>query len=263
MTQPGTLTAAALADAVAAIDATVVFASPAALRNVVADRAPTSTPAQRGALAGVRLLMSAGAPVPAALLDAVRGVLPRGRGAHPVRHDRGAAGHRRLRSTRSTPPGPGKGVCVGRPLPGVEVGGQPAVADGRRRRRRRPREPGVTGEICVARRRTSRTATTRCGPTERAAPATPGWHRTGDVGHLDAEGRLWVEGRLVHVITTADGVVTPVGVEQRVEALDGVAAAAVVGVGPAGHPAGGRRRGARAGDRGPARRRTAAGRRWR
>ena len=38
----------------------------------------------------------------------------------------------------------------------------------------------------------------------------------------------------MHVITTADGPVTPVGVEQRVEALDGVAAAAVVGVGPAG-----------------------------
>ena len=36
VTAPGTLTAAALADAVAAVRATVVFASPAALRNVVA-----------------------------------------------------------------------------------------------------------------------------------------------------------------------------------------------------------------------------------
>ena len=39
VTAPGTLTAAALADAVAAVDATVVFASPAALRNVVATAA--------------------------------------------------------------------------------------------------------------------------------------------------------------------------------------------------------------------------------
>ena len=38
VTAPGTLTAAALADAVAAVDATVVFASPAALRNVVGHR---------------------------------------------------------------------------------------------------------------------------------------------------------------------------------------------------------------------------------
>ena len=36
VTQPGTLTAAALGDAAAAIDATVVFASPAALANVLA-----------------------------------------------------------------------------------------------------------------------------------------------------------------------------------------------------------------------------------
>jgi acyl-coenzyme A synthetase/AMP-(fatty) acid ligase len=54
------------------------------------------------------------------------------------------------------------------------------------------------------------------------------------VGHLDAAGRLWVEGRLVHVITTADGPVTPVGIEQRVQAVAGVDAAAAVGVGPTG-----------------------------
>lgn len=37
-----------------------------------------------------------------------------------------------------------------------------------------------------------------------------------------------------HVITTAAGVVTPVGPEQRIEAVDGVSRAAVVGVGPQG-----------------------------
>ena len=45
----------------------------------------------------------------------------------------------------------------------------------------------------------------RLWATEQASSRDPGWHRTGDVGHLDADGRLWVEGRLVHVITTADG----------------------------------------------------------
>lgn len=77
--------------------------------------------------------------------------------------------------------------------------------------------------------------------TERAsrrveAPSDAGarWHRTGDVGHLDAEGRLWVEGRLAHVVVTADGVVTPVGVEQQVEGVDAVDRAALVGVGPRG-----------------------------
>ena len=67
-----------------------------------------------------------------------------------------------------------------------------------------------------------------------AASVRGGGHRTGDVGHLDEQGRLWIEGRLQHVITTARGPVTPVGLEQRVEGLPGVRGAAAVGVGPAG-----------------------------
>jgi acyl-coenzyme A synthetase/AMP-(fatty) acid ligase len=55
------------------------------------------------------------------------------------------------------------------------------------------------------------------------------------VGHLDDEGRLWVEGRMVHIITTAAGPVTPVGIERAVtDSLPGLARAAAVGVGPAG-----------------------------
>ena len=70
--------------------------------------------------------------------------------------------------------------------------------------------------------------------TERGSSRTKGWHRTGDVGHLDDDGRLWVEGRLVHVVRTASGPVTPVGPEQRIERLGEVSMAAVVGVGPVG-----------------------------
>jgi len=36
---------------------------------------------------------------------------------------------------------------------------------------------------------------------QRESVRTAGWHRTGDVGHFDAAGRLWVEGRLAHVVT--------------------------------------------------------------
>ena len=63
VTKPETLTAVALADAAAAINASVVFASPAALRNVVATAAELE-PLQRTVLGRVRLLMSAGAPIP-------------------------------------------------------------------------------------------------------------------------------------------------------------------------------------------------------
>ena len=54
--------------------------------------------------------------------------------------------------------------------------------------------------------------------TQQASARDAGWHRTGDVGHLDADGRLWIEGRLAHVLVTADGVLTPVGLEQRAQA---------------------------------------------
>jgi acyl-coenzyme A synthetase/AMP-(fatty) acid ligase len=35
-------------------------------------------------------------------------------------------------------------------------------------------------------------------------------------GHIDASGRLWVEGRLVHIIHTGGGAVTPVPIERIV-----------------------------------------------
>jgi acyl-coenzyme A synthetase/AMP-(fatty) acid ligase len=94
-------------------------------------------------------------------------------------------------------------------------------------------QPEVTGEICVAAQHV-KSHYDRLWVTERTSSRNLGWHRTGDVGHLDHYGRLWVEGRLVHVITTPDGPVTPVGVEQAIEALDEVAMAALVGIGPVG-----------------------------
>ncbi len=90
VTRPATLTASALAEAVLAVEATVIFASPAALRNV-AETADELTAEQRSALAAVRTVLSAGAPGPAVAAAPGAGA-DAGRGtAHPVRHDRGAA----------------------------------------------------------------------------------------------------------------------------------------------------------------------------
>lgn len=230
VTAPGSLTAAALADAAAAVDATVVFASPAALRRVVATAADLS-PQRRTALARVRLLMSAGAPVPASLLRSLRAVLP---AADP---------HTPYGMTEVLPvtdvslaeieaAGTGDGVCVGRPLPGVDVRVSPLSPDGKADGGLTDR-PVVPGEVCV-RAAHVKDRYDALWALERSTSRDPGWHRTGDVGHLDADGRLWIEGRLQHVVTTAAGPVTPVGIEQRVEAVDGVSAAAAVGVGPAG-----------------------------
>jgi acyl-coenzyme A synthetase/AMP-(fatty) acid ligase/pimeloyl-ACP methyl ester carboxylesterase len=230
VTAPGTLTAAALADAAAAVDATIVFASPAALVNIVATQ-DGLTDAHRAALAGVRLVMSAGAPVPASLLRAVQRLTPN------------AELHTPYGMTEALPvadislvgidaAGAGNGVCVGRPLPGVDLAVSPLSPDGTVDGPLVD-TPEVTGEVCV-RSPHVKDRYDRLWATERDSSRNPGWHRTGDVGHLDDDGRLWIEGRLVHVVTTADGPVTPVALEQRVQGLDGVRAAAVVGVGPVG-----------------------------
>ena len=152
---PATLTATALAEAVAAVGATVVFASPAALRNVAATAAAL-TPELRRHLGGVRTLLSAGAPVPVPLLREIQALLPQRRAAHPVRHDRGPARHRhhpRPRSSRPWPtPGPAAdGVCVGRPLPGVRLALDPLDATGRPAGALET-GPGVTGRDLRGRR---------------------------------------------------------------------------------------------------------------
>ncbi len=238
VTKPGRLTAAALADAAAAIDATVVFASPAALRNVVATAGALSA-GQRRALSGVRLVMSAGASVPAELLRQVAGVLSN------------ADLHTPYGMTEALPltdislaeierAGMGEGVCVGRPVAGVCLRIAPLDSSGVATDTLSAHH-GVTGEIW-ARADHIRDRYDSAWMTDMAAAAYPGWHRTGDVGHLDAQGRLWVQGRTVHIISTPDGPVTPVGIELRVQAAlagSGLAVGqnadvAAVGVGPAG-----------------------------
>jgi acyl-coenzyme A synthetase/AMP-(fatty) acid ligase/pimeloyl-ACP methyl ester carboxylesterase len=230
VTAPGTLTASAVADAAAAVDATIVFASPAALVNIVATE-DDLTDDQRGALAGVRLVMSAGAPVPASLLRAVQRLTPNAE-LHTPYGMTEALPVADISLAEIEAAGAGNGVCVGRPLPGVDLAVSPLSPDGSADRPL-AEDVDVTGEVCV-RAAHVKDRYDRLWATERASSRNPGWHRTGDVGHLDHLGRLWVEGRLVHVVTTADGPVTPVGPEQRVQGLDGVRAAAVVGVGPAG-----------------------------
>lgn len=241
VTAPRTLTACALADAAAAIDATVVFASPAALRNVAATSGGL-TAEGTAALKRVELLLSAGAPVPEPLLAEVQRLLP-GASLHtpygmtealPVtdislEQIRAAAAD----ADSGTKPGAGNGVCVGWPVHGARVAVIPLAADGTAPGSTPVTEAGVTGEILVSAPHV-KDAYDRLWLTEKASAAGSGWHRTGDVGHFDADGRLWVEGRLAHIVTAPAGVVTPVGAEQAIERLAGIRMAAIVGVGPAG-----------------------------
>ncbi|MGB5381281.1 MAG: alpha/beta fold hydrolase [Acidimicrobiia bacterium] len=230
VTSPGSLTAKSLTAAIRAIDATLVFASPAALRNVVATAGDMSVE-DASALESIRLLMSAGAPVPAAVLRAAGELLP---GAEP---------HTPYGMTEVLPvadislaeieaAGTGDGVCVGRPVPGVDVAIDPLVRE-TGEILTLSTEAGVVGEVCI-RAPHMRDGYDKLWMTQHAASQPEGWHRSGDVGHLDEDGRLWIEGRMGHIVTTSDGPVTPVGIEHEASSIAGVAAAAVVGVGPPG-----------------------------
>ncbi|MEC5191016.1 MULTISPECIES: alpha/beta fold hydrolase [unclassified Arthrobacter] len=241
VTAPRTLTAQALADAAAAIGATVVFASPAALRNVLATRDSLSRSGHQ-ALERVELLLSAGAPVAEPLLAAVQEILPSASLHTPYGMTEALPvtdiSLEQIRAAEAdaatgTMAGAGNGVCVGLPVHGARVALIPLAADGTAPGDKPVTVPAVTGEILVCAPHVKE-AYDRLWLTQRDSARTAGWHRTGDVGHLDAAGRLWVEGRLAHVVTAPDAVITPVGAEQAIERLHGVGLAAVVGVGPAG-----------------------------
>lgn len=229
VTKPGTLTAEALGAAAESVDATIVFASPAALANVV--RTSSGVDPRLGR---VRLALSAGAPVPVATLRAVHELIPT------------AELHTPYGMTECLPvadvsldeidaAGAGRGVCVGRPVPGAEVFVAPLGFDAAAAVVAVP--PGVTGEVLVRTPWVSDGYDRRWATQRDARPldaAGRRWHRSGDVGHVDAEGRLWIEGRSVHVVHTDRGPVTPVPVEVAAERVEGVHRSAAVGVGPIG-----------------------------
>lgn len=245
VTRPKTLTASALASAAAAIDASVVFASPAALVNVVAT-ADGLNAEQRAALAKVQTVLSAGAPIPVPLLEALSALVPNASLHTPYGMTEGLpvtdVSFEMIRQAiaEGTPNAAGEvldpfardGVCVGFAVYGAAVAIAPLLQDGSVADEM-THEPGVTGEILVSAPHVKDRYDT-LWVTEEQSISTPGWHHTGDVGHLDASGRLWVEGRLAHVLLTSQGVLTPVAAEQSAESLPEVRRAALVAVGPAG-----------------------------
>ncbi|WP_327104320.1 fatty acid CoA ligase family protein [Nonomuraea glycinis] len=214
---------------------TSVFAAPALL-----DRLARHCVARGVVLGTVESVLVAGAPLPLPTLQRVRACLPAGArvlsvyGATeclPVAAIEGrglAAGH-----TAS----PGTGTCLGLPVPGAEVR-VIGVTDGPigRWSDDLPVPPGVVGEIVVASPAVSdpylddpeATALARIHDGDRV------WHRMGDLGHLDEQGRLWFAGRKSERVRTRDGDLCTDHVESLLAGLPGVRRTALVGVGPVG-----------------------------
>ena len=119
----------------------------------------------------------------------------------------------------ATPSGVRRPGSVGQPIPGVEV--RIELPDGG------TAAPGEDGEICV------RGSTLMRGywnsPDETAYALRGGWLHTGDVGHLDDEGWLYVVDRIKDLIIRNGFNVYPRDVEDVLLAHPAVAGAAVVG----------------------------------
>ena len=72
-------------------------------------------------------------------------------------------------------------------------------------------------------------------PEETSQAFREGWFRTGDIGAMDADGRLYYRGRKKEMIVTSDGLnVFPEDVEEVLNKTEGVKESAVVGVSVAG-----------------------------
>ena len=119
----------------------------------------------------------------------------------------------------SQPPDARRLGSVGKPLPGIEV--RIELPDGS------PATSGEDGEICVA------GATLMQGywrsPAATAATIRDGWLHTGDIGHLDEDGYLYVVDRIKDLIIRGGFNVYPRDVEDVLLSHPAVAAAAVVG----------------------------------
>jgi acyl-coenzyme A synthetase/AMP-(fatty) acid ligase/pimeloyl-ACP methyl ester carboxylesterase len=221
--KPSSLTFEALKESVVSAAGTLLWASPAALINVL-DTAPKHNDAD---WSSIRLILSAGAPVPKSLLQRLALLIPHAcirtpygmTEALPISETDLEA----ILKSQSD-----QGVLVGKGIPGVDICIAAWDAPDQL-----TTDPQVMGEI-VVRAPHMKNSYDGLEFTERSSSYFMGWHRTGDVGHLDTEGFLWIEGRKSHVISTSFGVITPVPVEQRIESLPFVRQAACVGIGPRG-----------------------------
>ncbi len=98
-------------------------------------------------------------------------------------------------------------------------------------------EPGELGEVCVKGPSVTAEYFGKPEATAHAKIADPEggfWHRMGDAGRFDAEGRLWFHGRLAQRLETKQGYRFPVAVENVFNTHEFVYRTALVGVGEPG-----------------------------
>lgn len=190
----------------------------------------------------LRRVLSAGAPVPAHVLERMKACI----------HPEGEV-HTPYGATESLPVASigaaevlgetiartrdGGGVCVGRKFPGIDwkviriVDGPIATLS-----ETEELPTGEIGELIVHGRVVTRRYVTRteANALAKVADGPEVWHRMGDVGYFDAQGRFWFCGRMAHRVLTAQGPLYTIPCEAIVNQHPVIFRSALVGVGEPG-----------------------------
>ena len=211
--------------------------------------------AEKITLPSLRRVLCAGAPVPAALWKSSSAFLPRGQLHSPY----GATEALPVASvsSREIDPTTTRGACVGRPISGIDVriiavidGPVAALADTRELPRGEIGEMIVRGPVVTQSYDALPAATAAAKISDASGAqlsfALPSalnaqlggtaavWHRMGDCGYLDADGRLWFVGRKVERVETQTGTLHTEPCEQVFRCHPRVTRCALVGLGERG-----------------------------
>ena len=188
--------------------------------------------AEAGELASIRRFYVGGGPVFPNLIARLQQSLPQGEvvavygstEAEPIAHVHAGeitpADYERMRG--------GGGLLAGRPIEEIELAIVPSRW-GRPITRLEKLAQGQVGEIVVSGGHVVRGYLHGRGDAETKFDANgKRWHRTGDLGRLDEQGRLWLLGRCAAAISDARGALYPFAVECAAQQVPGVRRAALV-----------------------------------
>lgn len=237
LARPGSADPARIAATFHAFRPEVAFASPIVWQRL------SRWAADRGErFESLKAVITVGAPIPPGLLRRCLGMLgPDARMLTPYGATEGLpltyVDSREILDEAWEQTARGAGVCVGRPAPGAEVhivgitdDPLPTWSDDL------ALGPGELGEIVVGGPQVS--PAYKDAPDANAASKIRRGervlHRTGDLGVLDARGRLWFHGRKAHRLETAEGVLPSVPLEAVYDEHPDVFRTALVGIGPRG-----------------------------
>ncbi len=237
-TRPASVDPAMLVSLIERYQVTNLFGSPALMNTLT-----RHLQAENIQLRGVKRMLSAGAPVHPIVIERVHQAIDDEADIHtpygateclPLATISG----RELIGELSAGNRSGKGICVGRALAAnqvrvIEITDQVIES----LESSNSVEPGLIGELCVFGPTVTDTYWHREAQTKLAKMRDRDgntWHRMGDLGWIDDQGRIWFCGRKSERVQTGQGTLFTECVEGPVNALKGVYRSALVGVGAAG-----------------------------